>query len=78
MSTYQHDGWINAEGDIVHDDDDRDPEVEWQETFEWMDVGAQVFEGPDSLAAAQAQAEKWEAMEVEKSFHRDKWELVET
>jgi hypothetical protein len=67
MSSVQHDGWINEDGDVVHDEDECEPASEWEETLELEEVADRMlFEGPDSLEVAKAQAEKWEGMEIEK------------
>jgi hypothetical protein len=73
LSSYQPDGWINEDGDIVHDRDECDAAFEWEETLESMDIATADF---DNLDDAKAQAEKWETMHIEKSWPGDKWELV--
>jgi hypothetical protein len=74
LSSYQHDGWINSEGDVVDDEGDCDEAFEWEKTFEPMEIATATF---DDLDAAKAEAQRWEAMRIEKSWRGDKWELVD-
>ena len=77
LSSYQHDGWINENSDVVHDEDECDEAFEWEEYIDSKDIATITF---DNLDAAKAQAEKWETMRIElieRSWRGDKWELVE-
>lgn len=68
LASYEHGGYISEDGDITDDEDSG------EEMFESTDIATATF---DNLDAAKAEAQRWEAMRIEKSWRGDKWELVD-